>query len=343
MAGHVQQRLLGDPVDDRLQLAVEPSREGNTDRAAHPGAAGERAHVVAQRRLKADLVKGRGAQGRHQLPQPLDLGREGGLGVLDPGHRRRVAEHPLLGPLQVVGEHGQALDGPVVELGGHMHPLLLGRPHGPVEHPPALTLGPLDPTHEPGHPAHHQQEQHRPGAGDDGDQEVVAPEPLDDQQGRGDQGGRPHGQQPAPAQASLAPPGRLRQAGPVADGRAAQGEQGQAGGQHRVAGEVDGVGQRRERFDPEDQLVDREQRVADDEQALGGRDQPPGQPPSRPVPADPGGDRGHRRGADHHVQDGSTGLGQQVVGPGRQRAGAQVESPGDAPHPSGGRRARAPV
>ena len=37
-----------------------------------------------------------------------------------------------------------------MELGGHMHPLLLGRLHGPVEHPPALTLSPLDPTHEPG-------------------------------------------------------------------------------------------------------------------------------------------------------------------------------------------------
>jgi hypothetical protein len=90
--------------------------------------------VVAEGRLQADLVQGRGAQRRHQLPQALDLGRQGGLGVLDPGHGRRVAEHPLLGPLQVVGEHGQALDGPVMELGGDMHALLLGRLHGPVEH-----------------------------------------------------------------------------------------------------------------------------------------------------------------------------------------------------------------
>jgi hypothetical protein len=31
-----------------------------------------------------------------------------------------------------------ALDGPVVQLGGDVHPFLLGRLHGPVEHPPAL-------------------------------------------------------------------------------------------------------------------------------------------------------------------------------------------------------------
>jgi hypothetical protein len=33
----------------------------------------------------------------------------------------------------------------VVEFGGDVHALLLGRLHGPVEHPAALGLGPLDP------------------------------------------------------------------------------------------------------------------------------------------------------------------------------------------------------
>jgi hypothetical protein len=86
-----------------------------------------------------------------------------------------------------------------------VHPFLLGRRHGPVEHPPALGLGPLDHPHEPGRAGHHQHEQHRPGAGDGGH--------LEDEQGRGDQGGRAHGQQPPPAEAGLPPPGRLGQPG----------------------------------------------------------------------------------------------------------------------------------
>ena len=114
--------------------------------------------MVAQGRLQPDLVEGRRAQRPHQLPQPLDLGGERRLGMLDPGHRRRVAEHPLLGPLQVVDQHREPLDGAVVQLGGDVHALVLGRLHGLVEHPAALGLGPLEPAHEPGQAGHDQHE-----------------------------------------------------------------------------------------------------------------------------------------------------------------------------------------
>jgi hypothetical protein len=147
------------------------------------------------------------------------------------------------------------------------------------------------------------------------------------------------GQQPEPD----GDDGRVDHPGGVAPAPAAEGQQGQAGGQHRVAGQVQRVGQGRERLDAQDQLIDREQGVAGDEQALGGRDQPPGGPPGRAVPADPGGDGGHRRGADDHVQDRPGAVGQQVVAAGRQRARAQVEPPDPASHAYCGRRGWAPV
>jgi len=68
-----------------------------------------------------------------------------------------------------------------MEQAGDLHALLLGRLHGPVEHPPAFALGPLDPAHQPGHAPHDQDEQHRPGTGDGGRLELGALEPLDDQ------------------------------------------------------------------------------------------------------------------------------------------------------------------
>ena len=68
VAGHVQEGLLGDPVDDGLELTVEAAGQVDPDRAGHAGAAGERADMVAQGRLQSDLVQGRGAQRGHQLP-----------------------------------------------------------------------------------------------------------------------------------------------------------------------------------------------------------------------------------------------------------------------------------
>jgi hypothetical protein len=47
------------------------------------------------------------------------------------------------------------------------------------------------------------------------------------------------------------------------------------------SGQVEGVGQRREGLDVQDQLVDREEGVTGHEEALGGHDQPPGRPPGR--------------------------------------------------------------
>jgi hypothetical protein len=62
-----------------------------------------------------------------------------------------------------------------VQLGGDVHPFLLG----PLDHP-----------YEAGRTRHHEHEQHRPGAGDGGHLELDALEPLADGQGRGGLGGR---------------------------------------------------------------------------------------------------------------------------------------------------------
>ena len=168
-----------------------------------------------------------------------------------------------------------------------MHALLFGRLHGPVEHPAALGLGPLDPPHEPGHADHHQHEQHRPGAGDGHHLDLAAAEPLEDQQGRGDQGGRPHGQQPAPAQAGLAPPRRLRQPGHrrVQPGRAHEHVV------HQVHAVGDGRGGAAEGEHREQRVGGRGHGQAGDQQPDGGRAPPRG-----------GGQPG-RLGEQEHVSD----------------------------------------
>jgi hypothetical protein len=146
-----------------------------------------------------------------------------------------------------------------------------------------------------------------------------------------------HDQDPGEQAEADGDDGGVDHPGHVPPGRAAEGQHGEAGGQDRIAGQVEGVGQRRERLDVQHQLVDREQGVTGHEQALGGRDQPPGQPPGRTVPGDADRDGRGRRRPDQEVQHRPGPIGQQVVDPGRERAGTQVEPPDPASHPLQGR------
>jgi hypothetical protein len=81
--------------------------------------------------------------------------------------------------------------------------------------------------------------------------------------------------------------GGVQQRRPVPRGGTAPQEQRQRTRQHRVARQVQGVGQRREGLDVQDQVVDGEQHVAEHEQPLPGGQQPPGAAGGRPVAADP--------------------------------------------------------
>jgi hypothetical protein len=58
--GHVDQGLLGDPVQDRLLGSGQPGRQLSLDGAGDPGLLVEGGGVVAERRHQSPLVQRRG-------------------------------------------------------------------------------------------------------------------------------------------------------------------------------------------------------------------------------------------------------------------------------------------
>jgi len=188
------------------------------------------------RSLQPHLVEHRRAQRRHEATQLADLPDELVLGLpqrQDPGvHAAGVQLEP--GPLQVVAERRELLDGAVVKLGRDAAALLLGGSHGPVEQPAALGLGVLDLPDEPSHARHHEQEEHGRGDRDDDGVDALADGSLDDQRRRSHQGGAGQG-----GQADTAEPGRasLDRLG----GRAHRRVQGGDGQEHLDA-QIAGIG-----------------------------------------------------------------------------------------------------
>ena len=132
----VPECLLGDAVQDRLGVGVEPERpEAAEERAPDPGSLFEVCRVLAQRCLQTPLVEHGRAKFGHHSPKCFHLPREvaaDAVQELDPLlHLAR--DQPAGDPVERVAEGREVLDRPVVELYRHQHPLVLCRMQHPYE------------------------------------------------------------------------------------------------------------------------------------------------------------------------------------------------------------------
>ena len=170
MLGHVVERLLGDPVQDRLDLLGQAHLRPRPTSTAIPVSCSNRVACSPHGLVEAAVVEHGRPQGAHQAAQHPHLLAEalldplqhlvGALKVPDQGLVADLAGQvgqPLAGPVDVVVEDGQLLHRPVVEVVGDPGALVLGRLEHPAEQAAALVLH-GDLAGEPGGPGHDQQE-----------------------------------------------------------------------------------------------------------------------------------------------------------------------------------------
>ena len=141
--GDVGERLLGDPVDHQL-LVVAQRRHvaAAAELGMDPGAFGEVADLLAQRRHQAVVVERAGAQLARQVEQLLHrlVGQQLGLAQLPAQRVPRV----LGGGLQPQDDRGERLVDLVVQVLGDPLALLLLRAHDGSGSRPPLGLEPVE-------------------------------------------------------------------------------------------------------------------------------------------------------------------------------------------------------